>query len=165
MMDNDGPEALALGVLGFTVTLMLGLVLGLALAFGSAPWPGGDLAAAPVQEQGPPGGAEATDPADPHDTLRFAADSARLPPEAQAVLARLADEARLGGGRRLYISAWRPAHAASAAADLAQARALAVQHALLANGVPPAGLVLEPPRTAPPEAGAPAAARVDLRLR
>ena len=91
----------------------------------------------------------------------FETDADTLSAEANEVLARMADAARDDAQRMVLIVG---VHAATGDATAAQRRALRVRHALEADGVPPAQLVLSKPLAARAGSGAKEARRVDLQL-
>ena len=95
----------------------------------------------------------------------FEVDSDALPGDAAELLARVAEEARAKPGAAVLISGF---HDASGDpehnADLAKRRAQAVRHALEANGVAPAQLVLDKPQQTLGGGDAREARRVELRI-
>ncbi|AKJ28153.1 hypothetical protein [Caldimonas brevitalea] len=112
--------ALLLAVLGYTARQ--------AVQIPSVPAP------APVEATAPA-------PAAVLGSLRFVDNSTSLPPEALDLLARAAQEARTSG-RNIVIAA---RHRAVADPEAVRAQVLRVQHALEANGVSPAQLLLATP--------------------
>lgn len=96
----------------------------------------------------------------------FAFDSDALPPEASEVIARMAETARAESGRVVSISGFHDASGDVAVnVELAKRRALAVQHALEADGVSPDRLLLERPAAANAGTDPREARRVELQLR
>lgn len=98
--------------------------------------------------------------------IDFELGSDALPAEASGVLAKVADAARTQAGKVVLISGF---HDAGGDADrnegLAKRRALAVRHALEANGVAPDHLVIDKPVVMTVGADGREAHRVELRLR
>ena len=104
--------------------------------------------------------------AEPDGRIYFELGSAALPTDASEVLARVADAARAQPGRIVQISGYHDASGdATKNAELAKERALAVRHALEANGVAPDHLAMDKPVVTTGGSDARAARRVDLRLR
>lgn len=104
---------------------------------------------------------------EPTDRIDFEPGSDALPPRASERLVEIADAARRQSGKVVLISAFHAAGGAAVTnADRATKRALAVRHALEANGVAPERLLLDPPvvRTGRGDDGG-AARRVEVRLR
>lgn len=102
----------------------------------------------------------------PDGRVDFAPGSDALPVEASEVLVNVADAARTQADKVVLISGFHDASGDAAKnAELAKNRALAVRHALEANGVAPDRLVLDTPIVAGGGADARAARRVELRLR
>jgi outer membrane protein OmpA-like peptidoglycan-associated protein len=98
------------------------------------------------------------------DKLYFEVGSAALPADAGAVLTKVADDAR-AGTQLVLISGFHDASGDPAAnAELAKNRALAVRHALEANGVSPDRLVMSKPAVTTGGDDAREARRVELRL-
>ncbi|MGD9834566.1 MAG: OmpA family protein [Piscinibacter sp.] len=133
---NDDTQNYALGAIAAVVALVIAGVLTLAISRSGAPKA---PAAAAVAAAAP---AEAALP-----RVYFEVDSDALPADAMDVLNRVADAARANPGAAVLISGF---HDASGNpehnADLAKRRAQAVRHALEANGVPAAQLVLDKPQ-------------------
>jgi len=104
--------------------------------------------------------------AEPDGRIYFELGSAALPPDASAILVRVADAARAQAGKVVQISGYHDASGDAARnAELAKERALAVRHALEANGVATDHLVMDKPIVTTGGANAREARRVDLRLR
>ena len=102
----------------------------------------------------------------PDGRIDFELGSAALPAEASEILVKVADTARLQSDKVVLISAFHDASGDAATnAGLATQRALAVRHALEANGVAPDRLVLDKPTLTTGDADAREARRVELRLR
>lgn len=133
---NDDTQNYALGAIAAVVALVIAGVLTLAISRSGAPKA---PAAAAMAAAAP---AEAALP-----RVYFEVDSDALPADAMDVLNRVADAARANPGAAVLISGF---HDASGNpehnADLAKRRAQAVRHALEANGVPAAQLVLDKPQ-------------------
>lgn len=132
---NDDTQNYALGAIAAVVALVIAGVLTLAISRSGAPKApaGGVTAAAPAEMALP--------------RVYFEVDSDALPADAMDVLNRVAEAARANPGAAVLISGF---HDASGNpehnADLAKRRAQAVRHALEANGVPAAQLVLDKPQ-------------------
>jgi len=104
--------------------------------------------------------------AEPDGRVYFELGSAVLPPDASAILVRVADAARAQAGKFVQISGYHDTSGDAARnAELAKERALAVRHALEANGVAADHLVMDKPIVTSGGANAREARRVDLRLR
>jgi outer membrane protein OmpA-like peptidoglycan-associated protein len=104
--------------------------------------------------------------AEPDGRIYFEINSDVLPADASAVLVRLADAARANAGRFVQISGYHDATGDPAKnADLAKRRAMAVRHALEANGVASDHLVMDKPMVTTGDGDAREARRVELRLR
>ena len=98
--------------------------------------------------------------------IYFELASDALPADAQAELGRIADAARAESGKVVLISGFHDESGDAAKnAELAKNRALAVRHALEANGVPRERLVMDKPRITLGGADAREARRVEMRLR
>ena len=99
------------------------------------------------------------------ENLYFAAGSADLPSDASEKLARVADAARATAGSSVLISGYHDATGSAAKnAELAKQRALAVRHALEANGVSPERLMMSKPVETTGAGDPREARRVELRL-
>jgi outer membrane protein OmpA-like peptidoglycan-associated protein len=106
------------------------------------------------------------DAAEPEARVYFEVGSDVLTNEAQAALTSAADVARADGSKSLLISGFHDANGDAAQnAELAKKRAIAVRHALEANGVTPDRLVLDRPALTAGGTDAREARRVDVRLR
>lgn len=153
---NDESQKYALMVLAGLIALVIGGVLALAAhqaLGGSAKARGAGAATALVVDA-------------PDGRVYFALDSSALPVDASDELARVADAARAQAGVLVLISGFHDASGDAAAnAELAKQRALAVRHALEANGVAPDRLLLDKPIATAGGADAREARRVEMRLR
>jgi len=110
--------------------------------------------------------ARGIDAAEPDGRIYFELGSAALPPDASAILVRVADAARAQAGKVVQISGYHDASGDAARnAELAKERALTVRHSLEANGVAADHLVMDKPIVMTGGANAREARRVDLRLR
>lgn len=148
------------------VALLVGLVVAGVVAFGIKTTSGRpSVAASNPTAAGVPAAQQQAEFAPP-EKLYFAVGSDALPPDSDAVLARVADTAREQNGVSVLISGFHDAVGdPQANADLAKRRAMAVRHALEANGVAPERLIMSRPEVT---AGGPddqEARRVELRLR
>jgi outer membrane protein OmpA-like peptidoglycan-associated protein len=158
---NDESQNYALMVLAGLVALVVGGVIALAAYTGMGAGKGATKApsatSAAVAEMVA---------GEPEGRVYFALDSDALPPEASEILVKVADAARAQAGKVVLISGFHDASGDAARnAELAKNRALAVRHALEANGVPPERLVMDKPIVATGGADAREARRVELRLR
>lgn len=148
---SDDVQNYALAVLAGVVALVVAGVIALAVSAAGARSPAEAAAAAPAQATLP--------------RIYFEVDSDALPADASEVLGRVADAARANPSAAVLISGF---HDASGNpehnADLAKRRAQAVRHALEANGVAPAQLVLDKPQQTVGGTDAREARRVELRL-
>jgi outer membrane protein OmpA-like peptidoglycan-associated protein len=103
---------------------------------------------------------------EPEGRVYFALGSDALPPDASETLVKVADAARAKAGKVVLISGFHDASGDAATnAELAKKRALAVRHALEANGVAPDRLVMDKPMVTTGGADDRAARRVEMRLR
>jgi outer membrane protein OmpA-like peptidoglycan-associated protein len=160
---NDDAQNYALMVLAGVVALVVAGVIALAVStgLGSAAKPAAAGNAAAASAAAPTDGA-----AEPEARVYFELGSDALPANASAVLVQVADKARAQSGKVVLISGFHDASGDAAAnADLAKRRALAVRHALEANGVAPDHLVMDKPVEMTGGADAREARRVELRLR
>jgi outer membrane protein OmpA-like peptidoglycan-associated protein len=121
--------------------------------------------AAPAAAVAPVAEAVAAAPVNTTENLYFAVGSADLPADSSEKLARVADAARANAGTSVLISGY---HDASGSADknaeLAKLRAIAVRHALEANGVAPDRLQMSKPVETTGGTDPKEARRVELRL-
>lgn len=151
---NDDAQNYALAVIAAVVALVIAGVLALSISRSGPP----KAPKAPAQAAAAPAAAAAP-------RVYFEVDSDALPGDAAELLARVAEEARAKPGAAVLISGF---HDASGDpehnADLAKRRAQAVRHALEANGVAPAQLVLDKPQQTLGGGDAREARRVELRI-
>jgi outer membrane protein OmpA-like peptidoglycan-associated protein len=170
---NDETQTYALGAVAGIVGLVIAGVIALAAStlMRSKPAPPAETMAAPVAAEPhtqtpaetPAAATSAT--AAPIERLYFEVGSPALPADAAEVLARVADAARASGGATVLISGFHDASGDAAQnAELAKNRALAVRHALEANGVPPERLQMSKPAVTTGEGDPKEARRVELRL-
>ena len=160
---TEEAQSYALMVLAGLIALVIGGVLALAIFSTQRANPQAKLAA-------PTSAAAAAmasaDVAEPEARVYFETGSDALSNEAQAALTLAADAARADGSKSLLISGFHDASGDAAQnAELAKKRAIAVRHALEANGVTPDRLVLDKPALTTGGADAREARRVDVRLR
>lgn len=168
---NDDAQNFALMVLAGVVALVIAGVLALAIATtgGQAAVKGG--AALAVSDPGVAGADSAAGAAVPtlggaDARIYFEPASDALPGDAAAELVRIADAARSDAGKAVLISGYHDESGDAARnAELAKNRALAVRHALEANGVARERLVMDKPRVTLGGADAREARRVEMRLR
>jgi outer membrane protein OmpA-like peptidoglycan-associated protein len=158
---NDDGQNYALMVLAGLLGLVIAGVIALAVASTMGRGPKTASATKPTVTR-----PTATNPAEPVGRIYFDVGSAALPADASAILVRVADSARAHPGKAVQISGYHDATGDAAQnAELAKNRALAVRHALEANGVAPNLLVMDKPVVATGGADAREARRVELRLR
>lgn len=156
---NDEAQSYALMVLAGLLAGVIGGVLALAI------W-STQRATPPARAATATGATAATDASAPEARVYFETGSDALSNEAQAALAQAADAARADGSKSLLISGFHDASGDAAQnAELAKKRAMAVRHALEANGVTADRLVLDKPALASGGSDAREARRVDVRLR
>lgn len=153
---NDDAQNYALMVLALVIGLVVAGVL--ALASATSLGRGGKASTRPE--------AAAAALAEPDGRIYFDLGSDALPVDASAVLVRVADAARADPGKVVQISGYHDASGDAAQnAELAKKRALAVRHALEANGVAPDHLVMDKPVVTTGGSDAREARRVEMRLR
>jgi len=162
---NDDAQNYALMVLAGVVALVVAGVIALAasttLGDTGKVAPAAGTSAAAVAMPGTAG-----DATEPEARIYFELGSDALPPEASELLVKVADAARAQAGKVVLISGYHDASGDAAKnAELAKNRALAVRHALEANGVAPDHLVMTKPVEMTGGADAREARRVELRLR
>ena len=159
---NDETQNYALMVLAGLVALVIGGVIMLAASKGI-----GGASKGTAGTGSPTATAVAAAIAGaPEGRIYFELGSAALPADASEVLGRVSDAAREQAGRVVLISGFHDASGDAAKnAELAKQRALAVRHALEANGVAPDRLVLDKPMLTGGGVDAREARRVELRLR
>ncbi len=160
---NDESQGYALMVLAGVVALVVAGVLGLAISRGL------HGSAAPVETAAKAAASTAVMAriaGEPEGRIYFEVGSDALPAGASDVLVGVADAARAQAGRVVLISGFHDASGDAAInAELAKKRALAVRHALEANGVAPDRLVMDKPAVTTGGTDARAARRVEMRLR
>jgi outer membrane protein OmpA-like peptidoglycan-associated protein len=123
-------------------------------------------AASAVDHSAPQGNAAQSNTAEPEGRVYFDVGSEALPAESLEVLIKVADKARIEADKTVLISGYHDASGDPAQnADLAKRRAQAVRHALEANGVAPARLVMAKPLMSTGGTDPREARRVELRLR
>lgn len=160
---NDEAQSFALMVLAGLIALVIGGVLALAIASTQRARPSAGMAALSSASAASMASADAVEP---EARVYFETGSDALSDQAQAALASAADAARADGSKSLLISGFHDASGDAAQnAELAKKRALAVRHALEANGVTPDRLVLDKPALTTGSSDAREARRVDVRLR
>ena len=158
MNENDDTQNYALMVLAGLIALVIAGVLMLAARSGhggTAKGPSATTTAVAAAIAGEPEG-----------RVFFASGSDALPADSSEVLVKVADAARAATGKVVLISGFHDASGDAATnAELAKKRALAVRHALEANGVAPDRLVMDKPMLTSGGADAREARRVEMRLR
>lgn len=98
-------------------------------------------------------------------TVFFALGSSALPLEARGAIENAVAAAGAAPNRRLVLSGFHDASgSASANAEIAKARAIAVREALMADGVDGSRVVLRKPDVTLGDGAAPEARRVEIRL-
>ena len=158
MNENDDTQNYALMVLAGLIALVIAGVLMLAARSGQ-----GGTAKAPSATTTAVAAAIA---GEPEGRVFFASGSDALPADSSEVLVKVADAARAATGKVVLISGFHDASGDAATnAELAKKRALAVRHALEANGVAPDRLVMDKPMLTSGGADAREARRVEMRLR
>ncbi|MFT3666377.1 OmpA family protein [Piscinibacter sp.] len=164
---NDDTQNYALGTIAAVVALVIAGVLALSIWRTGAPKAG---ASAPVQTAVPAGaaaadaGGAAVVATEAAARVYFEVDSDALPADTAEALVKVAEDARVKGATVLISGFHDASGNAEHNADLAKRRAQAVKHALEANGVPPAQLVLDKPQQMLGGSDAREARRVELRL-
>ncbi len=168
--DNDDAVPLALFLAAGVAAAVIAGVIAIAVfvkpktADEAAPPPAlaATPAAAPEPVAAAPVGAA---PADTAESLYFPVGSADLPADASEKLARIADAARANAGSSVLISGYHDASGSAAKnAELAKLRAMAVRHALEANGVAPDSLKMSKPVETTGGSDPIEARRVEMRL-
>ena len=158
--NNDDTQNFALAVVAGVVALVIAGVIALAAStvMGAAP-----AAPAAAAEVAAPMAANEAGMAP--ERLYFEVGSPALPADAAGVLARVAEAARASAGATVLISGFHDASGDAAQnAELAKNRALAVRHALEANGVAPDHLVMSKPAITTDGGDPKEARRVELRV-
>lgn len=159
---NDDMQSYALMVVAGVVALVIAGVIALT---SFTTMRGASPAAAHATESNADT-ADTDEPEEPDGSLYFDPGSAALPGDAADALARVADAARANPSKAVLISGYHDASGDSAQnAQLAKERAMAVRHALEANGVEADRLVLDKPLVALGGGDARQARRVEVRLR
>ena len=160
--DNDDAVPLALFLAAGVAAAVIAGVM--AIAIFARPVSASAAKAAAVAV-GAPAPAPAEMAVNSAENLYFAAGSADLPSDASEKLARVADAARATAGSSVLISGYHDATGSAAKnAELAKQRALAVRHALEANGVSPERLMMSKPVETTGAGDPREARRVELRL-
>jgi hypothetical protein len=142
---GDDAQTWALAVVAGVIVLVIGGVIALAAAT--------SLGRATAPKNMAAGEAPA-----PFETLYFDSGSDALPRQALDVLGRVSNQARAHAGAAVLVAVFGEPR-------LAERRAVALRHALEANGVPPQQVVIvpAPPERAGTDAGAPQRADVWLQ--
>lgn len=154
MNDDDDNRNIALAVVAGVVALVIALVIGVAT------WSMGE-----GDSQAKAATAETTEPANLTERIYFDTGSAALPADSMEVLNRVAELARAQAGVNVVISGFHDATGNAASnEELSKERALAVRHALEANGVAPDRLVLAKPAVTTGGGDEREARRVELTL-
>lgn len=154
---NDENQTYALFMVGAIVFAVVVGVIGLAASRSGADGPAVATQQAVVAPTAVATAASA-------ERVYFEPGSAALPPEASELLVRVAEAAR-ASGQAVVISGYHDASGDPARnEELAKERALAVRHALEANGVAPDRLVMSKPALTTGDGDPREARRVELRL-
>lgn len=172
---DDETQTYALMGAGGVIALVIAGVLTLAIwathrSHGAAPRPAAQAAtekgANPYAGQGTVQAAQAAQAAQGSRRIYFASGSEALPEGASQQLVEVADAVRGQPGRAVLISGFHDASGDPARnADLAKRRALAVRHALEANGLVADQLVMDKPVLAEGGTDPREARRVEVRIR
>lgn len=153
---DDDTQNYALAVIAGIVALVIAGVIALATStvmHKRAAAPAESAAAAPASALGPV------------ERLFFEVGSDALPADANEALARVADAARSNAAASVLISGFHDASGdPEKNAELAKNRALAVRHALEANGVDPQRLIMSKPAVTTGGTDPREARRVEVRL-
>lgn len=158
--NNDDTQSLALAVVAGVVALVISGVIALAASTVT-----GDAPVAPAASADAAAPMAANETAMPPERLYFEVGSPALPADATEVLNRVAVAARASAGATVLISGFHDASGdAVQNAELAKNRALAVRHALEANGVSPDHLVMSKPAVTTGGGDPKEARRVELRV-
>jgi outer membrane protein OmpA-like peptidoglycan-associated protein len=162
MSDQDNDDTRRVGL--WVVFTVVGLVVAAVIGFATVRTLSGPAAPAVQREDVGEAAEEVALIGEPALRLYFELGQASLSPEAVSALSAVAERAR-GSGDTVYISGFHDASGSAAAnAELAKQRALAVRHALEADGVPPAQLVLRRPALTLGDGDPREARRVELHL-
>ena len=158
---NDDTQNYALAILAGVVALVIAGVLALAISTQM-----GSNSSAPASRMTAQTAAAPAAGLAPVERLYFEVGSQALPADANEILTRVADAARANAGAIVQISGFHDATGDPAQnAELAKNRALAVRHALEANGVALAQLQMSKPALTTGDGDAKAARRVELTVR
>ncbi len=162
MSDQDNDDTRRVGL--WVVFTVVGLVVAAVIGFATVRTLSGPAAPAVQREDVGEAAEEVALIGEPALRLYFELGQASLSPEAVSALSAVAERAR-SSGDTVYISGFHDASGSAAAnAELAKQRALAVRHALEADGVPPAQLVLRRPALTLGDGDPREARRVELHL-
>jgi outer membrane protein OmpA-like peptidoglycan-associated protein len=154
---NDDTQNYALALLAGIVALVIAGVIALAVSTSMSKSAGGAPAATTA--------APAAEGLGPVEKLYFELGAADLPADAGEALARVAEAARANASASVVISGFHDASGdPEKNAELAKNRALAVRHALEANGVDPQRLVMSKPAATTGGTDEREARRVEVRL-
>lgn len=158
--NNDDTQNYALAVVAGVVALVIAGVIALAASTVMSAEPAAPAAAADAVAP-----VAANEAGMAPERLYFEVGSPALPADAAEVLARVAEAARASAGATVLISGFHDASGDAAQnAELAKNRALAVRHALEANGVAPDHLVMSKPAVTTGGGDPKEARRVELRV-
>ena len=158
--NNDDTQNYALAVVAGVVALVIAGVIALAASTVMSAEP-----AAPAVAADAVAPVAANEAGMAPERLYFEVGSPALPADAAEVLARVAEAARASAGATVLISGFHDASGDAAQnAELAKNRALAVRHALEANGVAPDHLVMSKPAVTTGGGDPKEARRVELRV-
>jgi outer membrane protein OmpA-like peptidoglycan-associated protein len=162
MSDQDNDETRRAGL--WVVFTVVGLVVAAVIGFATVRTLTAPAAPAAQREDVGETAEEAALIGEPVLRVYFELGQASLSPETVSALSAVAEQAR-SSGNTVYISGFHDASGSAAAnAELAKQRALAVRHALEADGVPPAQLVLRRPALTLGDGDPREARRVELHL-
>lgn len=167
---TEDAQNLALGAVAGLIALVVAGVITLAIWRQGAPQaapgrPTAAVAPASTASREMPAGSSEMPMASAVEKLYFEVGSAAMPADAGEVLARVAERARANAGATVLISGFHDAAGDPLQnAELAKNRALAVRHALEANGVAPAQLQMSKPAVTTGAGDAREARRVELTL-
>ena len=163
---NDDAQNYALMVLAGVVGLVIAGVIALVVSTTMGTAAKGSAKTAAVSTTATTAATTTANAGEPDGRIYFETGSEALPADASAVLVRVADAARANAGKVVQISGYHDASGDPAKnAELAKNRAMAVRHALEANGVAPDHLVMDKPKVTTGDGDAREARRVELRLR
>ena len=160
--NNDDTQNYALAVVAGVVALVIAGVIALAASTVMSAAPAAPAAATDAAASAP---VVANEAGMAPERLYFEVGSPALPADATELLARVAEAARASAGATVLISGFHDASGDAAQnAELAKNRALAVRHALEANGVAPDRLVMSKPAFTTGGGDPKEARRVELRV-